>query len=345
MSSARLPALSHVGLVRRAVGGVSCGGTPSIRGAGRALFGTRVVFGKSGTQAGNCYYSGITSRRAFVGLDYYGAGLKRWQSTTASQTTKTSPPPPPPSSSTNPPPPKKPLSIRLPLALALTLLTFTAGFIMAGAPAIPSLLSLSSPPSDAETLVLFTPTTADIALIEKTLFDHPLTKSLLEDPRYIASRPHLKIPEALRAQNLTGGTLQGADKIAVPPLQFSTEDGTTYVSLQYLGPALCGHPGIIHGGLLATLLDEGLARCCFPALPNKVAVTASLKIEYKAPCMAGQIVVLRAQTTKVEGRKAWVEGWIETLPGEKGEEPVVLTRGEALFIEPRQAKSMRRVVA
>jgi acyl-coenzyme A thioesterase PaaI-like protein len=221
---------------------------------------------------------------------------------------------------------------------------------MAGAPAITSLQDLANPPTDAETLEMFTPSTEEIAAIEKSIFDHPFTKSLLQDPKYIASRPHLKIPEGLRAQNLTGGTLQGADKIAVPPLQFSTADGSEYYSLQYLGHALCGHPGIVHGGLLATLLDEGLARCCFPALPNKVGVTASLKIDYKAPCMAGQIVVLKAETTKVEGRKAWVKGRLETLAkaehweGEGKKDGIVLTEAEALFIEPRQAASMRRVV-
>jgi acyl-coenzyme A thioesterase PaaI-like protein len=80
-------------------------------------------------------------------------------------------------------------------------------------------------------------------------------------------------------------------------------------------------------------------------LPNKVAVTASLKIEYKRPCMAGQIVVLRAETTRVEGRKAWVTGTLCTLPkeGEEGE-GIILTEGEALFIEPRQAATMKRVV-
>ncbi|KAL6704011.1 hypothetical protein ACN47E_008862 [Coniothyrium glycines] len=258
-------------------------------------------------------------------------------------TTTTTAPPPHPSSSTTPP--KRPLAIRIPLVLALTLLTFSAGFLMAGAPAISSLRDLANPPSDAETLTLFTPPTAEVAAIERQILEHPLTQQLLADPQYIASRPHLKIPADLRSQNLTGGILLGPDKIAVPPVQFTTEDGSSYVSLQWLGPALCGHPGIVHGGLLATLLDEGLARCCFPALPNKVGVTASLNITYKAPCMAGQVVVLRAETTKVEGRKAWVKGRLETLGDEaKGEEPVVLTEGEALFIEPRQAAQMRRVV-
>ncbi|KAJ4407525.1 hypothetical protein N0V91_003793 [Didymella pomorum] len=238
---------------------------------------------------------------------------------------------------------KRPLYVRFPIALALTLFTFGAGFIMAGAPAVESLRALANPPSDEETLTLFTPSTAEVAEIEKSIFTHPYTKTLLDDSTFIASRPHLKIPEQLRAQNLTGGTLLGADKIAVPPLQFSTADGSRFVSIQYLGSALCGHPGIVHGGLLGTLLDEGLARCCFPALPNKVGVTASLNITYKAPCMANQIVVLVAETTKVEGRKAWVKGRLETLPKE-GEKPLVLTEAEALFIEPRQAAQLKRVV-
>jgi acyl-coenzyme A thioesterase PaaI-like protein len=241
---------------------------------------------------------------------------------------------------------KRPLYIRATVAFGLSLLVFTIGFSMAAAPALPAIRDIYKPPTDEETLTLFTPDTAEVAEIEKQIFEHPITRALLHDEKFIASRPHLKIPQKMRAQNLTGGTLLGPDKIAVPPLQFSTADGSEFVSLQYLGSALCGHPGIVHGGLLATLLDEGLARCCFPALPNKVAVTASLKIDYKAPAMAGQIVVLRATTTRVEGRKAWVTGRIETLADDsKGEKPVVLTQGEALFIEPRQAASMPRVVS
>ena len=65
-------------------------------------------------------------------------------------------------------------------------------------------------------------------------------------------------------------------------------------------------------------------------------MTASLNINYRKPAPAGAFVVLRAKTVKVEGRKAWVEGHIETLVG-KGEEPQVLVEASALFIEPRHA--------
>jgi acyl-coenzyme A thioesterase PaaI-like protein len=114
------------------------------------------------------------------------------------------------------------------------------------------------------------------------------------------------------------------------------------VQISYIGQALCGHPGIVHGGLLATLLDEGLARACFPALPNKVGVTASLKIDYRVPCPANSYLVLKAETTKVEGRKAWVKGWIELLADDDGD-GTKLVEAEALFIEPKGAANMARV--
>ncbi|KAK0289385.1 hypothetical protein LTR35_002582 [Friedmanniomyces endolithicus] len=215
---------------------------------------------------------------------------------------------------------------------------------MAALPAAETINGFVSPPSDAETLTLYHPSTALATEINSHLTTHPLAIALRSKPGWTESRPHLKIPPAMRPHNLTGGTLLGEGKIAVPPLTFqdATAELPELVQLSYLGEALCGHPGIIHGGLLATLLDEGLARACFPALPNKVGVTASLKIDYRVPCPAGSYVVLRAQTTKVEGRKAWVKGWIEVL-GEDGGEGVKVVEAEALFIEPRGAKSMARV--
>lgn len=208
---------------------------------------------------------------------------------------------------------------------------------MAAAPAVQTANELLSPPTDEETLALFRPEPDHpSAEINRLILNHPLTRSLETNPNFIASRPHLKIPPTLRSHNFMGGTLLGDDKMPVPPLTFSTRDGSALVSIQYLGNALCGHPGIVHGGMLATIMDEGLARCCFPALPHKIGVTASLTVNYRKPCKSDQFVVLKAETTKVEGRKAWVRGRLETLPadGSKGE---VLVEADALFVEPKQA--------
>ncbi|KAI7130118.1 thioesterase family protein [Hortaea werneckii] len=215
---------------------------------------------------------------------------------------------------------------------------------MSAAPAADTINGLVNPPTDAESLTLYHATTPSEHAINDHILTHPLSVRLRAQEGMTESRPHLKIPESMRPHNLTGGTLLGDDKIVVPPLMFADKDAAlpTLTSISYLGPALCGHPGIVHGGLLATMLDEGLARACFPALPNKVGVTASLKIDYRVPCPAESYVVLKAQTMKVEGRKAWVKGWIEFL-GEGDVEGPKLVEAEALFIEPKNAASMARV--
>lgn len=230
------------------------------------------------------------------------------------------------------------------LTSSLFLVFLSAGFAMAAAPAAETINGFVNPPTDAETLTLFEPPTPTAAEINERIITHPLAVKLRAQAGMTESRPHLKIPPAMRPHNLTGGTLLGEGKIEVPPLTFNDKDAELpqLVQLAYLGPALCGHPGIVHGGLLATMLDEGLARACFPALPNKVGVTASLKIDYKVPCPANSYVVLKAQTTKVEGRKAWVTGWIELL-GEGDGEGTKLVTAEALFIEPKNAAGMARV--
>ena len=191
-------------------------------------------------------------------------------------------------------------------------------------------------PSDQESINLYTPPDEISREIDEFIRTHPLAESLRANSRFTESRPHLKIPPEMRAHSLTAGTLSGANKIVVPPYIWSEKGGKSLVSMFYLGSDVSGHPGLVHGGLLATMLDEGLARCCFPALPNQIGVTANLNVDYRRPAPAGAFVVLRAETIKVEGRKAWVQGRIETLP-EEGVEPTVLVEAKALFVEPKNA--------
>ncbi|KAI1364450.1 Adenylylsulfate kinase-domain-containing protein [Xylaria arbuscula] len=203
-------------------------------------------------------------------------------------------------------------------------------------PASSTVSAIMNPPTDQESLGLYQPQTDEERRVDEFIKNHPLAQELRGKEGFVESRPHMKIPEVYRTHHLTGGLLSGPGRIVVPPLVFEEAGGKGIVAISYLGSELCGHPGIVHGGLLATMLDEGLARSCFAALPHKIGVTANLNINYRAPAKADSYVVLRATTTKVEGRKAWVEGRIETLVGE-GETPVVLADATALFISPKQA--------
>lgn len=219
--------------------------------------------------------------------------------------------------------------------VSIAAFAFTAAHLYQTKDTIARLMSVQAL-TDEDSLASFKPSDERAQEIDDYLREHPIAVALREDPSFTESRPHLKIPETLRARNLTAGTLAGPNRIPVPPYAFNEAGGKSMVSLLYIGSDVSGHPGIVHGGLLATLLDEGLARCCFPALPNKVGVTANLNIDYRRPAMADTYAVLRAETVKVEGRKAWVEGRIETLP-KNGEDPVTLVEAKGLFVEPKQA--------
>lgn len=209
---------------------------------------------------------------------------------------------------------------------------------MAVAPAYSTVSGYLTPKSDADTLLMWAPTDDATQAHEDHLNAHPLVRALRADPALAESRPQLKVPPAWRAHNLTAGTLMGPGRVPFPPVAWldAAGDRKAYVQISYVGEELCGHPGIVHGGYLATVLDEGLARTAFAGLPNHVGMTANLNVNYKAPCMAGQYIVLRGELTKVEGRKAWVEGRIETLPDGE-EEPLVLATATGLYVEPKQA--------
>ena len=65
--------------------------------------------------------------------------------------------------------------------------------------------------------------------------------------------------EGLRREG-SPGALRGPGKLAVPPLLRVKHDETESIAILHFGRGLCGHDGIIHGGLIATVLDEGLGR-------------------------------------------------------------------------------------
>ncbi|KAI3558733.1 thioesterase superfamily protein [Colletotrichum abscissum] len=241
--------------------------------------------------------------------------------------------------------PKSPSRFRKAISFGAFGLLFTSlGFAAAASPLLPGLLDAARPRSDEDTLQAYVPENDEAAVVNDFVNNHPIAAEMRRNPDMTESRPHMRLPDALRRHNLTGGTLLGPGRITVPPVCWTEKGGKSLVSISHLGTDVCGHPGIVHGGLLATMLDEGLARCCFGALPHKVGVTAKLEINYRKPVHAGTYVVLRARTTRVEGRKAWVEGQLETLPVD-GEEPLVLAQASALFVSPRFASVMAKLNA
>jgi len=146
------------------------------------------------------------------------------------------------------------------------------------------------------------------------------------------TRPYMHLPEERKANSLTAGALRGPGKLAVIPLVRAKRDESEAIIFTHFGRGLCGHEGLIHGGLLATVLDESLGRIAILNLPDKVGVTAYLHLNYRNLTRADQFVVIKTKLVEKTGRKAKVQGRVEDLEGN------LLADAEALFVQPRFAK-------
>lgn len=113
---------------------------------------------------------------------------------------------------------------------------------------IPSPSSSSSATSSSESSL----ESAASSLQSTSPADTPLV------PRWKISRPYAATPAG--PHSLSGYSLKGPHKFAIPPLVFTSPDKKEAVLVLHVGRGLCGHEGVVHGGLLATVLDEALGR-------------------------------------------------------------------------------------
>jgi uncharacterized protein (TIGR00369 family) len=84
-----------------------------------------------------------------------------------------------------------------------------------------------------------------------------------------------------------------------------------------------GATGFVHGGIIATLLDEVMAKVS--RFSDELAVTAELTVEYRRPVPVDEDIVVEGWEAKREGRNRFREGEIRDASG------VVLARGRGRF--------------
>lgn len=104
------------------------------------------------------------------------------------------------------------------------------------------------------------------------------------------------------------------------------------MNIVYLGSGIDGWLGIVHGGALATLMDESLGRVAALTFPARTGVTANLNVNYRAPVDANDFYVVHTQLDPERSteRKAFVEGQLRGLTGK------VYVEAEALFVVPKK---------
>jgi acyl-coenzyme A thioesterase PaaI-like protein len=68
-----------------------------------------------------------------------------------------------------------------------------------------------------------------------------------------------------------------------------------------IGPLFQGGPGLVHGGVLALLIDHAMG--CVAAGPERPAMTVRLDLRYRKPTPLGVPLTVAVRLDKIEGRK------------------------------------------
>jgi acyl-coenzyme A thioesterase PaaI-like protein len=109
-------------------------------------------------------------------------------------------------------------------------------------------------------------------------------------------------------------------------LAFEQDDAARKIRGNFrLGIEFCGGPGFIHGGIIATLLDEAMAKV--NRFHKVRAVTAELVIEYLKLVPVDEDLLVEAYEVEKNGRVLNRVGEIRNRAGD------LLARGRGRFIE------------
>ncbi len=88
-----------------------------------------------------------------------------------------------------------------------------------------------------------------------------------------------------------------------------------------------GYPGVVHGGIVAAMLDEVSGRAILDGDPPRFMVTAKLDVRYRKPVPVGKLIVLEGKIKVDNGRVATVVGAIYD------ENRVLLAEAEAVLAD------------
>jgi uncharacterized protein (TIGR00369 family) len=108
-------------------------------------------------------------------------------------------------------------------------------------------------------------------------------------------------------------------------LEFLLATDGAVVSLPIVPESFEGHPGYLHGGIIATLLDEAMSKAV--RAQGRPSMTRKMEVEYLRPVPSGAPLRIEGRVVRSEGRKHWAEAVIVD------EKETVLASSSGLFIE------------
>jgi uncharacterized protein (TIGR00369 family) len=74
-----------------------------------------------------------------------------------------------------------------------------------------------------------------------------------------------------------------------------------------------GYDGVVHGGILAAVLDDAMANCLW--LRGIAAVTAKMALRYREPVRVGARLLVYGRLVQEREKTAIAEGWVTTSEG------------------------------
>jgi uncharacterized protein (TIGR00369 family) len=117
------------------------------------------------------------------------------------------------------------------------------------------------------------------------------------------------------------GVLQGANRcFGCGPassnglhLEFRLAEDKTAVCLATIPESFESFSGYLHGGIIATLLDEAMSKAVRTL--GIMAMTVQMEIDYLRPVPSGKPIRLEGRLLRSEGRKHWAEATITSGKG------------------------------
>jgi len=109
-------------------------------------------------------------------------------------------------------------------------------------------------------------------------------------------------------------------------LAFEQDDASRRIRGRFrLSADYQGATGFIHGGIIATLLDEVMSKA--NRFRKARAVTAELNVEYLRPVLVGADLIVEGWETEAKGRNLFLQGEIRDATGN------LLARGRGRFVD------------
>jgi uncharacterized protein (TIGR00369 family) len=116
----------------------------------------------------------------------------------------------------------------------------------------------------------------------------------------------------------------GVENPAGLQLAFYEQEDGAVISEVTLPDRYQGYPGVVHGGIVASMLDEVAGRAAMQGDTARFMMTAKMEIRYRRPVPIGQPLRLVGRLEKRRGRLTTVRGEIRLPDGSLGAEAEAL---------------------